>query len=124
MPLPEGYLPREGDTLVIHAVVKYDVVPKEDAEDEDGPKVFLRPVGYYTDIRIPVKDCVGIFSRKWEVDERVQFPKDHSYTGTILAVHEGRCWVRLDGGKTDGMGESFMTVDANELEPYEKKEPA
>jgi hypothetical protein len=41
MPIPEGYLPRKGDVVVLHATVKYDVKPKEDA-DSEGLKVFVR----------------------------------------------------------------------------------
>jgi hypothetical protein len=117
MPIPEGYLPREGDVVVVHATVKYDVDPKTDS-DEDGPKVFIRPIGGYTDHRVPVKTLVGLYSRHFEEGERVRMHADPTATGTVLATYEHLVWVKFE------RLEDARTIPANSLEPIpERDEP-
>lgn len=110
MPLPEGYLPREGDVLVLHAVVKHDV-DESDRDRDDGLRVFIRLGGDYQDRRIPLKNVVGIHCRKWNADDRV-VTRD-GVDGTVLAVSDNVCWVKLDTG-------TFASIGANNLDASNK----
>lgn len=106
MGLPEGYLPRRGDTLIVHAVVRFNV-----REDEDGDKsAHLSPVGAeYSSFMIPLKQIVGVYARKWEEGEKVRMISDHDDGGTIIAVHDDFVWAR----NPDNL---MMTYHANEIE--------
>ena len=87
MPLPEGYLPREGDILVIH-VRKFS---------------------------IPLKDVERLHCRHWNVGAEIQRkatdPLDRR-PGEVLAVDGDMVWVKFSDGK-----ERFMTLHANQIEP-------
>lgn len=109
MPLPEGYLPREGDVVVLHAVVKWDVKPSEDADDSDGLlKVFVRPIGGYTDHRVPVNTLVGVHSRRFAEGERVRVIGDGPVAqGVVISTHEDVVWMKLDEGA--GFGTYFSS---------------
>ena len=103
MPLPEGYLPREGDVLTIHVEAKYDV----DASDEN---VHVFPVGArYRDFTLPLKNVINLYCRRWSVDDEVIFP-DMNGVGKVLAVHEDQVWVLFPD-------EPPQTFPANELQP-------
>jgi hypothetical protein len=121
MPLPQGYLPREGDVLVVHAVVKYDV------SSEDQESVFVRPLGYYSDCRLNLSTIVGLHARKWEPGEAA------THAGapvTVIAVDDDQAWVKYaSGGRAsvhvnslDAVPEAVDPVDLPFTEPV--KPPA
>jgi hypothetical protein len=104
MPLPEGYLPRRGDELLIRAKVSFDVEP----DDED---VHLEPIGAeWKKIMIPLADVHDLHCRTWKKGEKVT--QANWGSGTIIAVHENMVWVQL--ALTGGLA----TFEANALEPY------
>ncbi len=103
MPLPEGYLPREGDVLIAHVEVKYDV----DASDEN---VHVFPVGArYRDFALPLGNVIGLYCRRWSANDEVTFP-GMAGVGKVLAVHEDQVWVLFPD-------EAPQTFPANELQP-------
>jgi hypothetical protein len=103
MPLPEGYLPREGDALIIHVEVKYDV----DASDGN---VHVFPIGArHRDFALPLKSVIGLYCRRWNVGDEVTFP-GMAGVGKVLAVHEDQVWVLFPD-------EPPQTFPANELKP-------
>lgn len=111
MQLPEGYLPRAGDVLVLHGTVRFDVVEKEDRES-DGLKVFIRLNGDFSDRRVLLNTVIGIHSRKWEAGERVRLigeVNDDAFE--VLAVHGQWVWCM------DEDSEGLATYSANDLEP-------
>lgn len=118
MPLPEGYLPRADDVVVIHAVVKYDVKPKEDTDDDRRLKVFVRPIESYTDVRIPLDTIVEVYSRHFDPEERVRLISQPECEGVVIASHETQVWVKFDAGTSLGL----RTVPATSL-ALESKDP-
>lgn len=112
MTLPTGYLPREGDVVILHGVVKYDVNPNEDADSDDGLKVFLRPVGYYADIRVPVSALVGLHHRNWEVGALAMH---HGDSVEVLATDGDEVWVKGETGR--------FCCHANSLDPEQLNIP-
>ncbi len=116
MPLPKGYLPRHGDTLIIHAVVEFDV-QKGDTDGDGNPNVHLSPAGAtWKRFAIPLSDVVGIFARAWAVDDKVRYPAIG--IGTIIATHGDQAWVSFSGS------DELMTLHANDLEPAPDDETA
>ena len=107
MTLPKGYLPKEGDELLIRATVKYDVRIKKDATDETT-YVHLRPVGGHTSFMVDVAAVAGIYCRNWDVGAIV-ISGEFEGTGEVIATHGTEVWVK------DFEGE-LWTVEANDLE--------
>lgn len=106
MPLPEGYLPRKGDVVVLHAVVKYDVNPKEDADSDDGVQVWVTPLEHYSASRIPLKTLVGLYSRSFAEGERVRVKGEGPVAqGVVISTHEDVVWMKLD--ENAGFGTYF-----------------
>ena len=105
MTLPKGYLPKEGDELLIRATVKYDV--HKDATDETT-YVHLRPVGGHTSFMVDVAAVAGIYCRNWDVGAMVT-SGEFEGTGEVIATHGTEVWVK------DFEGE-LWTVEANDLE--------
>jgi hypothetical protein len=104
MPLPEGYLPRRGDELLIRAKVSFDV----ETDDED---VHLEPIGAeWKKVMIPLAEVYALHCRTWKKGEKVT--QANWGSGTIIAVHENMVWVQL--ALTGGLA----TFEANALEPY------
>ena len=115
MSLPEGYLPREGDTLIILAKVKHSFDPGD-------TMVHVVPEGHYSAIAIDLDKILGLYARAWDIDARVLFEGSE---GIVAAVYGSSVWVRFGEGDTA----SFETVEANELRPappaaMEAPEPA
>jgi hypothetical protein len=134
MPLPEGYLPREGDVLVLHGRVKYDVERQAADHDEDGKlTVWVRLLSDFRDCRVPLETVVGVHRRKWDAGAKVRTRADHAVFGEIVAVHEDAVWLQLDGAsKRPGNRptkhpQSLLTLHCNEIEPmpaaYESPRP-
>lgn len=102
MPLPEGYLPRQGDVLIIHGKVQYDVRP-------DSAGVFLVPLGNHSSVMVPLNSIVGVERHHFEVGDNVRTPRDGG-CGEVQAVSEngGMVWVRLLTG-------AYSTYPARDL---------
>jgi hypothetical protein len=118
MPLPEGYLPREGDVLVLHGTVKFDYDPGEE-------KVWIRLMDHWEDDRIPISSVVGVHCRKWEQGEQVRHRNVEHCFGEIVATCDDMVWVKLAAdskrGKKFSAGQ-LATFHCNELEPDEQAE--
>ena len=56
MPLPEGYLPREGDVLTVDVRVKHNVKPGD-------PYIFTKVLDLYSDVALHM-DEPGTYSLK------------------------------------------------------------
>ncbi len=110
MPLPEGYLPREGDVLLLRAKVKFDVDPEDTS-------VHATCIGCtYRDVTIPLEEVFGLHFRAWEPHDKVQNIHDHEDCGEVFAVCDDKVWVKLDTG-------AMATFEANALEAQPDSTP-
>lgn len=113
MPLPEGYLPREGDILLICVEVKYDLDQDDIAADKD-PHVHVFPIGNkYSSFHLPMSGIESLHCLHWDVGAEVQL-KHHQaegrLPGEVMAIHAEMAWVKLSDG-------CLRTVHANLIEP-------
>lgn len=118
MPLPEGYLPREGDVLVLHGTVKYDA--DLDPENVEKETVWVTLLGDYTSRRVPLAKVVGIKRRTWKVGEKVRSRNDHEIFGEIVATHDDLVWFALASDSKSGkvrQHQRNLLVHCNEIEP-------
>lgn len=92
MTLPEGYLPRKGDILIVHATVEYEVEP-----GEADVHVVVADQSY-RQLAVPLKKVVGLYSRAWEVGARVTTANGASLylRGEVVATHGDQVWVKMD----------------------------
>jgi hypothetical protein len=112
MPLPEGFLPRKGDELLIRAKVSFDVEP----DDED---VHLEPIGAeWKKIMIPLANVHELHQRSWKKGEKVR-SREFDGIGLIMAIDGCWIWIKEISGENEG---SMWTLEANELEPYVEPE--
>jgi uncharacterized protein YoaH (UPF0181 family) len=108
MPLPEGYLPRKGDIVVLHAVVKHDV-------DRSDSLVFLNIVGDYSQISVAAEKIEQLWSRHWDAGDAIQLiSRDLAgrRPGEVMSVDGEMVWIKFAD-----QGERFMTFHANQIEP-------
>lgn len=115
MPLPEGYLPRKGDVLVLHGHVAYDVDESDLLKrgEADEYQVFIRLDGDYDDRRIPLKTVIDVFLKTWEAGDRVVIDgDDEGGSGEVIAVHENLCWIKYE---RPGREPSYGTYPASVL---------
>jgi hypothetical protein len=107
MSLPEGYLPRKGDVVVLHATVKHVCDPGDDS-------VHLKVNGHWDTTIIELDKVAGLHRRHWDVGDKVQFrgraPVDQRH-GVVAGVEDDMVWVRFDDRK-----ERFLTLHANQIE--------
>jgi hypothetical protein len=109
MPLPKGYLPREGDIVVLHAKVKYDVTPGED-------RVLVKAIGSFGDISTPLDKVVSLHCRNWNEGDMVIDPGNLSHgSGKVLAVFDDVVWVKFRAAYPE-------TIHANRLAPAPEEE--
>ena len=108
MPLPEGYLPREGDELLIRCRVSYDV-------KLTGESVHVSVVGadHHRPI-VPMKSVHGLYCRHWKEGERVIDEDDTP--GTVISTKDEFVWVYRDALGENEPADMF-TYRANELRP-------
>jgi hypothetical protein len=112
MPLPEGYLPREGDILVIHVQTQFDVEPTD-------KNVHVRLLGgnSYQKFGMPLMDVERLWARHWNVDDEVQLisadPAGRR-PGKVLAVDGERVWVKFYDKDSP---HEHMTLHINQIEP-------
>jgi hypothetical protein len=110
MPLPDGYLPKEGDELLIRAKVKYDI-------DDGDENVHLSVVGEeWKTFIIPISRIHSLNFRAWNEGDKVCEIKDGRF-GVVIDTHGDQVWVELVTG-------NLATFHANELEPQPKTQPA
>lgn len=113
MPLPEGYLPREGDIVVVHASVKYNVESGDDSVHLAFPGNADRP------LIMAIATIEGLFARHWDEGDAVRVIEDHACTGSVIATSGSFVWM-----KNDRPGAGMTTYLANELEPIPQPMPA
>ena len=104
MPLPEGYLPREGDELLIRVKVRFSV-------DAGETSVLIDRV-----TSVELNEIHAIYCRKWNEGDRVKLRRDDSAIGTVIATHGKHIWVHWDSDP-DQTVEDFDSHLANDLEP-------
>jgi hypothetical protein len=115
MPLPEGYLPRKGDIVLVQARAKRDAY-----KDEPDIQCYFEIVGYETNkFFMTVSEIHSIYSRNWEVGETVK-SLEFDGPGTICGVSDPYVWVKCETGEDAG---GMYTIDANELEAYVEPPP-
>jgi hypothetical protein len=120
MPLPEGYLPREDDILVIHVRTRYDVKDDDRGDGSEPLYVHVSPIGDsdYHRFRLPLHDVVGIKRRVFHVGEFVRHRNLERVFGEVAAMSDDSVWVKLDvhADKKGSQG-GHRTFHCNELEP-------
>lgn len=115
MPLPEGYLPREGDILVIHVQTQFNVEPHD-----TNVHVRLLRENSYKKFGMPLKDVEGLWARHWNIDDEVQFiavDPDGRRPGKVLAVDGELVWVKFYDKDSP---QEHMTLHINQIEPLPK----
>lgn len=85
MPLSDDYLLREGDIVVLHAKVKYDL--------EAGDDIIFVSVREHDSTSVPLSRIVGLHCRRWDVGTRV-VTLDGS-EGEVVGVYEDQAWVKF-----------------------------
>jgi hypothetical protein len=109
MPLPEGYLPRKGDEVLIRARAKRDTRIDDDPETA----CYLEIVGKeHQSVFLPRSGIHSLYCRKWNVGDRVRDIGEPETVGKVVAAHDKYVWIRADKGDCMYM----LTFEANELE--------
>lgn len=118
MPLPEGYLPREGDVLVLHGVVRYSV----DASDE-SVHLIVNPKYKHTSTTVPLDQVVDLYSRFWKPCDQVVRASNPALgqvrdpaIGAVIATFKDSVWVSFEGRWP-------VSVQANALMPAPEDKP-
>jgi hypothetical protein len=107
MPLPEGYLPRKGDIVLVQARAKRDAYP-----NEPDIQCYFEIVGHETNkFFMAVSEIHSIYSRNWEIGDTVSYPAMFEGPAEVLAVDGHEVWVRDTENQR-------WTIEANELEAY------
>lgn len=104
MPLPEGYLPRKGDEVLVRARVK------SDNHAHDG-EFFLEIVGRtHHNFFMSIDEIHSLHFRHWNEGDAVIYP---GFVGRceVIACDGDAVWIR-------SFANNRTTVNANELEPY------
>jgi len=118
MPLPKGYLPREGDILTIDLVVKHDV-------KGDDSYVFTKVLGAYTDVAFTLDDTdiyVRLKRRSWREGEGVIHRAHPQWWGEVISTHGDHAVIALDeDADPRGSVGRLRIFHCNELLPFRKK---
>jgi hypothetical protein len=117
MPLPEGYLPRKNDVLLLLGTVKHDVDPGE-------TDVHLRVSGDWDTRIVKLEAVVGVRRRTWRESENVRIRNAPRIFGKIIAANDDYVWLALDekSERTKGKAPTII-VHCNELEPHDGSAP-
>ena len=117
MPLPEGYLPREGDVLTVDVEVKHNVRPGDHY-------IFTKLVDSYGDLALHMKEdsTYTLKRRTWREGDDVLADEEgctNPNFGTVLIVDGDRVVVKLneksDAFKDDG---GLAIFHCNDLLPW------
>jgi hypothetical protein len=109
MPLPEGYLPRKGDEILVRARVKSD----NHAHDDE---FFLEIVGRtHHNFFMSIDEIHSLHCRHWNEGDAVIYP---GFIGKceVIACDGDAVWIK-------SFTNNRTTVNANELEPYVEPKP-
>ena len=112
MPLPQGYIPREGDELLIRVTVRRDY------DSDDGLVAVHVSSAPHRTLFADLDKIQSIFARKWSEGDKVT-SREFDGPGTVLAVSEDWVWVLCETGDDAG---GRYTLPANDLEPYVEPE--
>jgi hypothetical protein len=112
MPIPEGYLPRKGDELLVRVCVCHDTVL---GDPELDTMIQVEVVGSsHRRFFVDLDKIHSLHCRKWNEGDRVK-SIEFDGPGTVLAVSDEWVWVLCETGEYEGFR---YTLPANELEPY------
>ena len=93
MPLPEGYLPREGDVLSVKVGVEHDVAP-------GSAYIFVRVIDkLHEKFALPAKKLlpnVSLARRTWREGETVVHKRIEKFSGTVVSLHNDHVVVALN----------------------------
>jgi hypothetical protein len=105
MPLPEGYLPRKGDVLLIRVVVQSDYY-----DIGDGLVSAAVDSAEHRKLFVNMDKIHSLYRRKWNAGDKVT-AGDFEGAGEVIGIDGDEVWVRdtLD---------LRWTIVANELEPW------
>ena len=109
MSLPEGYLPRKGDTLLIRVDVRSDY-----RVDDDGLVSVAVTGSPHRTLFADFGKIHSLYCRHWNEGDRVREIGDHAMVGPVVAIFEDYVWVKIDKGENAG---AMLTFSANEIEP-------
>jgi hypothetical protein len=126
MPFPEGYLPREGDVLVLHGRVKFDWDLEEDKPERAIVWIDVEGHDGRHAIRVALSCIVGIKRRTWKPGEAVCVRNAGGIFGNVVSTSGDYVWVALDDNseKPRHAGTSgHATVHCNEIEPLLQPSP-
>ncbi len=111
MSLPEGYLPRRGDEILIRVRALHDA-----RTDETDSMVHVEVVGNeHRKLFVDLDNIHSLYCRKWNEGDKVTCKGEFEGHGTVISTHADSVWVEQDGGDCDGL---LWTCEANGLEPY------
>lgn len=110
MSLPEGYLPRKGDEVLIRARM---------ITADDGEEHYLAIVGReHHKVFLSNSEIHSLHCRHWNEGDRVT-SEEFAGPGIVLATSDEWVWVMCETGYEEGVRYTFA---ANELEPYVEPE--
>jgi hypothetical protein len=109
MPLPEGYLPRKGDEVLVRARAKRDTNIDVDSEG------YLELVGQeHHKFFMNVSEIHSLYRRQWNEGDRVKSIEFYG-PGLVIGISDEWVWVLCETGEDEG---GRYTLTANELEPW------
>jgi hypothetical protein len=110
MPLPEGYLPRQDDELLIRVKVSYDC-------DDGESDVHIRLVGAeHKTAVLGLSSIHALHLRNWRIGDTISYPSLFEGPAEVLAIDGHEVWVRDTENQR-------WTIEANELEAYVEPAP-
>lgn len=112
MPLPEGYLPRKGDEVLIRARAKRDT-------DADGEGYFEIIGAEHYKLFMNAEEVHSLYRRQWNEGDLVK-SVEFDGRGRVVAVSDDYVWVVAETGLDEG---GYYTLEANHLELWEEPIP-
>ena len=117
MPLPQGYLPRKNDELLIRVKVRSDY------RDDGSELVSVAVSGSeHRHLFVNLDKIHSLFCRAWNEGDKVT-TGDFEGPGEVIQTHDEWVWVKALTDDTKGCEGLLFTCEANELEPYVAPEP-
>jgi hypothetical protein len=115
MPLPEGYLPRKGDIVLVQARVRYDA-DRCNADSDCSLEIVGSEHRHFFQ---PLAEVHALHCRKWNAGDRVK-SAEFDGPGEVLATCDDQVWVMCETGEDEG---GKYTLEANQLDPYVEPAP-